>query len=64
MTTTHLTARERSVVHLAICGMKNREIAAELHLSVKTIEFHLANVYGKLSIRSRQDLRRRLTESA
>ena len=36
--------------------MANREIAAELMLSVRTIEFHLSNVYKKLGLRSRGQL--------
>ncbi len=39
-------------------GATNREAAASLFLSPKTIEFHLHNIYGKLGIRSRADLAR------
>jgi DNA-binding CsgD family transcriptional regulator len=36
--------------------MSNREIAAELFLSIKTVEFHLSHVYLKLGVRSRTQL--------
>jgi DNA-binding CsgD family transcriptional regulator len=39
-------------------GATNRETAAALFLSGKTIEFHLGNVYRKLGIRSRTELAR------
>jgi DNA-binding CsgD family transcriptional regulator len=51
-----LTPSEVAVANLVAKGGSNREVAAELFLSVKTVEFHLANVYTKLGIRSRQDL--------
>jgi DNA-binding CsgD family transcriptional regulator len=40
-------------------GRSNKEVAAELFLSVKTVEFHLGNVYRKLGVRSRRELRAR-----
>jgi DNA-binding NarL/FixJ family response regulator len=39
-------------------GASNREAAAALFVSSKTIEFHLANVYRKLELRSRSELAR------
>jgi DNA-binding CsgD family transcriptional regulator len=51
-----LTAQELTVAKLAIQGMSNREIARELVLSIKTIEYHLANAYTKLGITSRMGL--------
>ena len=41
-------------------GATNREAAAALFLSPKTIEFHLRNVYRKLGVRSRTELVARL----
>ena len=51
-----LTAGERRVVALAAGGRSNREIAAELFLSLKTVETHLSHAYAKLSVRRRGDL--------
>jgi DNA-binding NarL/FixJ family response regulator len=45
-----LTASERRVVRLAAAGRSNSEIAQALYLSVKTIETHLTNAYGKLGL--------------
>ncbi|MGW2804609.1 helix-turn-helix domain-containing protein [Streptomyces sp. NPDC001450] len=44
------------MARLAVQGMPNREIAQELVLSVRTIEYHLANAYMKLGITSRMGL--------
>ncbi|MFE1802251.1 AAA family ATPase [Streptomyces sp. NPDC059517] len=55
-----LTAQELTVARLAVRGMTNRQIARELVLSVKTIEYHLGNAYAKLGISSRSDLPHRL----
>jgi ATP/maltotriose-dependent transcriptional regulator MalT len=43
-----LTAREREVIRLVSSGRSNAEIAAELVLSVRTVERHVANIYGKV----------------
>jgi DNA-binding NarL/FixJ family response regulator len=53
-----LTAREREIAELVASGRTNREIAAELVLSQRTIEAHLRNIYAKLGVRSRVDLTR------
>ncbi len=39
-------------------GLTNKEVAAHLFLSQKTIETHLGNAYGKLGVRSRSELAR------
>lgn len=52
----NLTERESDVVALVVKGMTNREVAAELYVTEKAVEYHLGNVYGKLGIRSRRDL--------
>ncbi len=52
-----LTPREREVFHLASRGLKNAEIAAELYLSEKTIKTHLRNIYNKLDLTSKAELR-------
>jgi DNA-binding CsgD family transcriptional regulator len=51
-----LTPAEQRVAALAARGMTNREIAQVLFLSMKTVENHLARVYGKLGISSRDML--------
>src|SRR3954465_6715879 len=51
-----LTPSETRVARMAGSGMKNREIADELRVSIKAVEYHLANTFRKLGIRSRIDL--------
>ena len=48
-----LSARELDVLTLAARGLDNTEIAAELVLSVRTVERHLQNAYGKLGLHGR-----------
>ena len=52
-----LTEREQDVVALVAKGMTNREVAAQLYVTDKAVEYHLGNVYAKLGIRSRRELR-------
>ena len=54
-----LTPQETAVARLVVSGMTNREVAKELMLSTKTVEFHLSNVYLKAGVRSRTELRSR-----
>jgi DNA-binding CsgD family transcriptional regulator len=51
-----LTPRQHEICALALDGRGNREIAAALFLSIKTVETHLAAAYRKLGIRSRAEL--------
>ncbi len=55
-TTESLTPQEVTVARFAGNGLSNREIATEMVLSVRTIEYHLTNVYAKLGLRSRAQL--------
>jgi DNA-binding CsgD family transcriptional regulator len=55
-----LTPQELQVALEVASGSTNREAAAALFLSPKTIEFHLRNIYRKLGIRSRTELVRRV----
>jgi len=51
-----LTPAEQAVARLVAVGRSNRQTAAELFVSVKTVEFHLRHIFDKLGIRSRKDL--------
>jgi DNA-binding CsgD family transcriptional regulator len=53
-----LSAAEKRVAVLAAAGRTNREIAAELFLSERTVENHLSHAYTKLGVRSRTELAR------
>jgi DNA-binding CsgD family transcriptional regulator len=55
-----LTDRERDVAILVAKGMTNREVAAELYVSQKAVDYHLGHIFGKLGITSRRDLRDRV----
>lgn len=51
-----LSAAERRVAQLVVVGKRNREIAAELGVSVKSVEWHVSHILRKLSITSRTEL--------
>ncbi|MBK3565430.1 AAA family ATPase [Streptomyces sp. MBT62] len=51
-----LTPQELTVGNLAAQGLSNRQIARELALSIKTIEYHLGHIYAKLGLTSRVGL--------
>ena len=53
-----LTDREREVAELAARGLRNHEIAGELHISENTVKHHLKNAFQKMNI----DRRSRLIE--
>jgi DNA-binding NarL/FixJ family response regulator len=57
-----LTPREREVLQLIARGYMYKEIAARLHLSVKTIESHVSNVLRKLQLSTRHELTRWATQ--
>jgi DNA-binding CsgD family transcriptional regulator len=57
-----LTATERRVAELVGSGRTNQEAAAELFMSVKTVEANLTRIYRKLSVRSRTELANRLND--
>ncbi len=50
-----LSARELEVLRLAARGMTNREIGQALSISHRTVQGHLANLYGKLGVSSRTE---------
>jgi hypothetical protein len=53
-----LTVSEQRVAELAAAGMTNRDVAAALFISPKTVEANLNRIYRKLGIRSRAELGR------
>ena len=55
-TTESLTPQERQTAVLVSQGLTNREVAARLFLSPRTIEYHLSHAYQKLGVRSRSEL--------
>lgn len=58
-----LTHREDEVARLVGAGVTNREVAARLFLSPKTVERHLVNIFRKLDVRNRTELAARLGEA-
>jgi DNA-binding CsgD family transcriptional regulator len=52
-----LTKREKQVTHLAARGLTDAEIAATLSISERTVGNHLYNIYRKLNINSRRELK-------
>jgi DNA-binding CsgD family transcriptional regulator len=58
-----LTERERDVVALVAKGLTNKEVATELYIGDKTVEYHLGNVFAKLGVTSRRQLRQHLSLS-
>ena len=55
---TALTPQELQVARLVAEGLPNREVAARLFVSPRTVEFHLRNVFGKTGVTSRTELAR------
>jgi DNA-binding CsgD family transcriptional regulator len=58
-----LTEQELQIAHFVAQGLSNREVAAQLFLSPRTIAAHLRNIFRKLGISSRTELARRHLES-
>jgi DNA-binding NarL/FixJ family response regulator len=58
-----LSMREREIARLVADGLTNREIAARLFLSAKTVEAHLARMFTKLGVKSRVGVAQRLSGS-
>jgi DNA-binding NarL/FixJ family response regulator len=57
-----LTATERRVADLIAAGATNRDAAAALFVSVRTVETHVASIYRKLGVRTRAELARRFSQ--
>ncbi|MFD5571220.1 helix-turn-helix transcriptional regulator [Streptomyces cadmiisoli] len=59
-----LTDRERDIAHLIGRGLTNKEIASELFVSPKTVEYHLSHIYEKFGLGNRRELRDRVQRGA
>jgi len=57
-----LTSQELRVARLVASGLSNREAAAQLYLSPKTVEYHLAHAFAKLGVHSRHQLTTRIRD--
>ena len=55
-TATDLTPQERQVAALVRQGLSNRDVAAQLFVSVRTVDFHLRGCFAKLGVSSRAEL--------
>ncbi|MFC6085964.1 helix-turn-helix transcriptional regulator [Sphaerisporangium aureirubrum] len=55
-----LTPQEHTVAQFVLAGMANKQIARQMVLSVKTVEYHLGHIYAKLGVSSRSALAARL----
>jgi DNA-binding NarL/FixJ family response regulator len=55
-TLTQLTPQELQIARLVAEGQSNKEVATQLFLSRRTVEYHVAKVFAKLGISSRADL--------
>jgi DNA-binding NarL/FixJ family response regulator len=53
--TESLTAREKDVLSLIACGLRNKEIARRLKLTEATIKYHVTHLLGKLGVDSRTE---------
>jgi DNA-binding NarL/FixJ family response regulator len=56
-----LTKREIEVLTLVVQGKSSKEVADELFVSKRTVDFHLANIYDKLHVTNRVQAFRRAT---
>jgi DNA-binding NarL/FixJ family response regulator len=52
---TRLTERERHIIRLVSEGSSNKEIAHQLNITERTVEYHLGNLYGKLEVSTRAE---------
>jgi len=63
MDSNQFSAREKDVIRHLLQGQSNKQIALELGITSRTVEFHLGNIYNKLEVGSRSEAILRLTES-
>ena len=55
--------KEKAVIHLLLQGKSNKQIAFTLGVTVRTVEFHLGNIYEKIGVNSRSEAILRLTRN-
>lgn len=60
---TLFSGREKQVIELLMQGRSNKQIALALGVSVRTVEFHLSNIYVKLGVTSRTEAALKLSEN-
>jgi DNA-binding NarL/FixJ family response regulator len=48
-----LTARETEILQMIIAGKANKDIAGDMRITEKTVEFHLDHIYTKIGVRTR-----------
>jgi DNA-binding CsgD family transcriptional regulator len=58
-----LSEREKDVARLLLQGKGNKQIAAALDITIRTVEFHLSNIYRKLEVASRTEAVLKLAET-
>lgn len=54
-----LSPRQREILHSVICNRANKEIAAKLNITVRTVKFHISSLLAKFGVENRAELARR-----
>jgi DNA-binding CsgD family transcriptional regulator len=56
-----LSPRQREILHAVVCNRANKEIAAKLNITVRTVKFHISSLLSKFGVDNRAELARRAT---
>lgn len=56
-----LSPRQREILHAVVCNRANKEIAAKLNITVRTVKFHISSLLSKFGVDNRTELARRAT---